>query len=449
MVESNPVGAKVTSSGKDIGTTPVNVEVSSMFSKTLDLLAEGYLNESLTVDASSAPEVRVELVRQMPLALNTDPEGALVFSEDGRVMGTTPYDFFHLEGELPLVLKMKGYMDEEIVVGPANSPELNVELVPVSPGNLFAVLSRNLSDGRLTISRVYSSPTIVESGGNADALVRVTEIMGYRVIDSFSLFPGGDGIALSLIDISNPFENPSASSSIWSAGVDGTGGLVRRTETGYFDLQPTYSPEGDFLFFASNRAGGSSIFRIASTGRGGSTLMTSQSGRDNFPDVEPSGERIFYSSYLRGLKEPQIWSQPLPNGPPSQLRTGFRPRVSPDGKSLLFTRYNTSTESNKIWKMRTDGSEVTELASTGASNDMYPSWSPDGGEIVFASDRGANLEKEPTRLDIWIMNADGSNVRQLTTNSSRDDQPVFSPDGDAIYFRSNRGLAWNIWRLSL
>jgi len=449
QVETVPDGARITERGSEIGRTPMSVNASSLFSRTFLLSSEGYLNETITIDQSDAPKVRVELTPRVPVSLVSDPEGVVVSDDDGRVLGTTPYEFFHLEGELTLILSKKGYLDQEIVVSPRDTPEKRIEMSPVSPGNLYAGLSNNLPDGDLIVARVFSSPSVAEAGGNADALVRITDIGGFRVIDSFSIIPGDQGFALSLIDLLDPFNEPSASSSLWTASLDGRGGLVRRTESGYFDLQPTYSPDGEYIFFSSNRAGGSSIFRISATGRGGSTLLTSQSGRDNFPDVNPSGNTLFYSSFLLGLAEPQIWSQSLPDGPPSQFRSGLRPKVSPNGEFVIFSRYNTTTESTKIWRMRSDGSEVTELASSGRANDLHPSWSPDGGKIVFSSDRGADPETEPDRLDIWIMDANGSNVRQLTTNPSRDDLPVFSLDGESIYFRSNRGNAWNIWRLSL
>ena len=47
------------------------------------------------------------------------------------------------------------------------------------------------------------------------------------------------------------------------------------------------------------------------------------------------------------------------------------------------------------------------------------------------------------------MDADGQHITQLTTNSSSDDKPVFAPDGKTIFFRSNRGLVWDIWVMQL
>ena len=69
---------------------------------------------------------------------------------------------------------------------------------------------------------------------------------------------------------------------------------------------------------------------------------------------------------------------------------------------------------------------------------LFPSWSPDGGSIVFVSDRDGNFE-------IYVMNADGSNQRRLTNNPAEDIAPSWSPDGRYIAFASNRGGSYQIY----
>jgi Tol biopolymer transport system component len=73
-------------------------------------------------------------------------------------------------------------------------------------------------------------------------------------------------------------------------------------------------------------------------------------------------------------------------------------------------------------------------------------WSPDGRWIVYASNEGRD-SKGRRNFDIWLMAADGSARTQLTTNGSWDDSPCWDRAGELVYFRSNRGAAWNIWRL--
>ena len=98
--------------------------------------------------------------------------------------------------------------------------------------------------------------------------------------------------------------------------------------------------------------------------------------------------------------------------------------------------------------MNADGSNPTQLTFSGDYDDITPSWSPDGKKIVFASNNGRDL-KGRSNFDIWTMNADGSEVTQLTTNGSLDDHPVWDPKGKYIYFRSNRGGFLEIWRMDV
>ncbi|MEJ2149836.1 MAG: DPP IV N-terminal domain-containing protein [Chloroflexota bacterium] len=70
--------------------------------------------------------------------------------------------------------------------------------------------------------------------------------------------------------------------------------------------------------------------------------------------------------------------------------------------------------------------EVTQLTQD-AADDRWPSWSPDGGQVVFVSDRSGND-------DLYVMDASGENVVQLTTDAAMDRYPAWSPDGSRIAF---------------
>ena len=80
-----------------------------------------------------------------------------------------------------------------------------------------------------------------------------------------------------------------------------------------------------------------------------------------------------------------------------------------------------------IYLMNADGSEQRKLTTERAA-EFHPAWSPDGTEIAFASDRAGNDE-------IYVMASDGTRTRRLTWNPvTIDDQPSWSPDGTTIAF---------------
>lgn len=74
--------------------------------------------------------------------------------------------------------------------------------------------------------------------------------------------------------------------------------------------------------------------------------------------------------------------------------------------------------------------------------------SPDGSRIAYTL-RTTDLEANKGLIDLWLINADGSNPRQLTSDPAPDSDPIFSPDGKSIFFLSARGGSSQVWKLSL
>jgi Tol biopolymer transport system component len=80
----------------------------------------------------------------------------------------------------------------------------------------------------------------------------------------------------------------------------------------------------------------------------------------------------------------------------------------------------------QLFVIDADGSNLTQITAD-YSHNVEPCWSSDGTHILFASDRGGNY-------DIYVMDPDGSHIRQLTHDRQRDRAPVWSPDGEKIAF---------------
>jgi TolB protein len=100
------------------------------------------------------------------------------------------------------------------------------------------------------------------------------------------------------------------------------------------------------------------------------------------------------------------------------------PAWSPDGRKLAFVSERDGNA--EIYVMNADGSEQENLTRQ-PSNDSHPTWSRDGRKLAFVSRRDGNAE-------VYVMNADGSGLRNVTGTPSDDLDPAWSPDGRAIAF---------------
>ncbi len=113
------------------------------------------------------------------------------------------------------------------------------------------------------------------------------------------------------------------------------------------------------------------------------------------------------------------------------------PTWSPDGKKIAFD------SGFYIWVVDADGSNLTQLT---PHHGAYPAWSPDGSKIAYSHHEGTKGS------DIWVMNSDGSSQRSLTDSSENDEFPGWSPDGKRIAYGRGNWPNWNesnIWVVDL
>jgi Tol biopolymer transport system component len=136
--------------------------------------------------------------------------------------------------------------------------------------------------------------------------------------------------------------------------------------------------------------------------------------------------------------------------------------VSRDGEWVVFT--SARDGDLEIYKMRIDGSELTRLTDT-PGYDGGPFFSYDGTKIVYRASHPEGEELadyqrllaqgliRPSQLDVFVMDADGSNKRQLTDNGAANFGPYFFPDGERIIFSSNLGdqnrREFDLWAINV
>jgi Tol biopolymer transport system component len=115
-----------------------------------------------------------------------------------------------------------------------------------------------------------------------------------------------------------------------------------------------------------------------------------------------------------------------PNPSPTDKRFASQPSWTPDGQQIAFRTDRTDPTNADLWIVGADGSNLRPLVQT-PGNERYPAFSPDGTKLAYRSD----LDGDP---EIYLARADGSNPVQLTNNALYDSAPAWSPDGTRIAF---------------
>ena len=209
------------------------------------------------------------------------------------------------------------------------------------------------------------------------------------------------------------------------------------------DSNPVWGTGRD-LYFDSSRLKTLSIWKTQ-VGKGRSTTqITNRNTEDFYPDISPDGKSIVFNSsdkkpagYILRVSEkiPAIWISEIDGSNITLIGNGWKPRWTPDGKKILFV--SPANNQLQVWMMNPDGSEVTQIT-TDNSDHIDPIVSRDMTTLFFAA------AKEKGNYDIWAMNLQGEGLTQLTFHPANDISPAWSPKGE-LYFCSNRSKDWDIW----
>ncbi len=209
----------------------------------------------------------------------------------------------------------------------------------------------------------------------------------------------------------------------------------------YRGTHPSVSPDGLAVVYSTPAAGHGDIYRFdRATGR--SIRLTTDPDYDGYPLYSRDGRHILFEHESKGVSHLYTMDtdgknkRPLTDGPTFDFGASY----SNDGQTIVFCRDQDGI--CHIWLMGADGTDPRPLTD-GPWFDCAPSFSADGGRIVFRRMERAQAYLGPpsdrealTRRfgEIYVMNADGTDLQRLTHNSD-DDVPIsFSPDGTRIFF---------------
>ena len=259
-----------------------------------------------------------------------------------------------------------------------------------------------------------------------------------RYTDVFPTFCKKNG-KLAITDLDFPTGNPTASLSVMNPDGTDKKKIFQRKDGAA--LMPTWSPDCQWLAVGVGTFFGGRSFRPANVqlvkADGSETKELTQGSLNiGFPAWSPDGKTIVYRVWGKedGKAVFGLRSIDLNTHQTKVLTTTWDnfPFFSPSGDRVVFTRQLPNTDF-EVFSMRPDGSDQTRLTTT-AGADAHATWSEDGKQIWFESSR-SGFKDEASLYDtspqpyaqVFLMNRDGSNVREMTDSKWEDSMGVYLP----------------------
>ena len=206
----------------------------------------------------------------------------------------------------------------------------------------------------------------------------------------------------------------SGDSEVWVMNADGTDQrrlatvAARRTIPPSDGRGPRWSPDGTRIAYADTRG-----VAIIDTDGSDQRLLTTDEGED--PRWSPDGTRILYAVGY------SVWVMNADGTNQKRLATNSDgPVWSPDGTRIAYRR-----DFDEVWVMEADGTQQRKVG-----DGDYPAWSPDGSELAFGSG------------SVVVVNADGTNRREVVFNRRGNEDVQWSPDGTMLSYMNAHGGFW-------
>ena len=491
---TSPKGATVEVDGQVAGVTPVQVQVNFSRNSSRDEWSTGILRYKLdgweeaeskvTINTPmNLPETQLKrLVHPIPFSLEAQTAKgetlqALV-KVNGEAAGTTPliktllferkssdqsWPEFTVEIGIP-----DQYKTRAIKIGYDSKREQTVELDPVSElavQRAFPIVSMTANGARLQWDESVL-PGSVETGENLSTVRDLRALTDFDrrnpkkpCVNSFVVTPDSQQLiyGVTLTSAEGRYSN------LWQSSAQMLStGRRQITEGPYLDTDPDMgaSSEAVTVVFQSNRGFRDSIdissIRIVDNRVLGGIRQLTREQRFNYSPVytNEAWELFFVSLEERfPLAKPQISFMGLDGALPTYLsENGEELALSPGGDRVFFNRIEPSTGHQQIYSIPKEGRPLTQVITRSAfmsANCFSPNVSPNGKSLLFVSDIDRD-EQDRKNNNIYLLNLETGDISPVTQNFSDDIDPVWSPtEPNVLFFISNRGGCYNIWRMEL
>lgn len=206
---------------------------------------------------------------------------------------------------------------------------------------------------------------------------------------------------------------------------------------------PVISPDGRHIAFTSNRDGTNDIY--AMDGDGGNVLrLTNSAENEGIAGWSADGKRLVYS-VVKG-DTATIYAIPIGGGGAAKIgwSHGQGTRITPDGARVVYGELPWQTM--QLFVANLDGSNRKQLT-PGVSAFSCPDWSSDGRRIAIQSGVADPKNPKITTAHVWVIDVANGAATKLAPHSApyQDELPAWFPDGKRIAFQSDRTGRWEIW----
>lgn len=216
--------------------------------------------------------------------------------------------------------------------------------------------------------------------------------------------------------------------------------------------EPMISPDGKWVVYVSDASGNPDIFLQSTTGQTPINLTSDSLVADRMPAFSPDGESIAFRSERDGGG---LFVMGRTGESVRRLtRAGFQPAWFPDGRQIAFVTMLVDQAEGRggavsqLWLVDAAGGTPKQIF---AGDALQPAVSPNGRRIAFWA-----LPTDPERRrflngnrDLWSVAADGSDPRRLTDDPATEWNPLWSPDGQWLYYLSSQSGSMNLRRVAV
>ena len=274
--------------------------------------------------------------------------------------------------------------------------------------------------------------------------ITVEDLYAMQLISNPQISPDGEWVVFALQRVDKKTEKKY--SNLWLAASDGSSAR-QFTYGDQQDRQPQWSPDGGQIAFISNRQNSDhrQFFLIPLNGGEARPLITDLKGRIGHYRWSPDGGRLVFTFQKKDAEaiERDADEQKKELGVVARHITRLSYKLDAEG-FLPQERWH-------LWMVDTHTGQASQLTDSAIYDELDPSWSPDGRQILFRANRSEDPDLDWDRHDLYTIPAEGGEMQKIETPPGPKSEPVFSPDGRwiAYFSHGDRRAIWQQAQLCL